>query len=151
MTKKRSKNLEKPSKQTYEDFLRSVRLFAVGLRDCRSNLDRGDYYRIAQGRDGLTRINAEYKLTQRGKGHFDASGTCSVTIEDQKKKKEVLSIACSLEAHYHAEFEHESDYPERFVNREMRLILWPYFREFISNLTARMAIRPVVLPLATDQ
>jgi|SRR5271155_5378087 len=150
MTKMQRKNSEKPAKPSYENFLRSVRLVAIGLRDCSCNLDREHYYQISKGRDGLTRINADYKVTRTGDGHFDAFGTFTVAIEDQKRKREVLTAACSLEAHFHADFDRESKFPDRFATGELRLILWPYFRELVSNLTARMAIRPVVVPLSTD-
>jgi preprotein translocase subunit SecB len=150
MTKKRVKGSEKPS-LTYENFLRSVRLIAIGMRDCRCSLDRRNYVLVLREKEaGLTRINAEYKLTNTGSRNFDASGSFSLNIEHKEKKNEVLSVVCSFEAHFHAEFGPGSELPKRFVDSELRLILWPYFRELTSNLTAKMAIRPVVVPLSTD-
>lgn len=149
MTKRKLANSAKPD--TYESFLRSVRLVAIGLQDCHCHLDRLDYMRVFRDREtGLTRINAEYDLTDRGDGSFDACGKFSFRIENRKTKQAVLSLDCRYESHFHADFDRASDFPKRFVENEMRLILWPYFREFTSNLTSKMAIRPIVIPLSTE-
>jgi hypothetical protein len=149
MTKKKSANSAR--RDNYEAFLRSVRLVAIGLQDCRCHLDRLNYMRVIREREsGLTRINAEYDLTDRGEHNFDAAGRFSFGIENRKTKKVVLSVDCCFESHFHADFDEGNDFPKRFVENEMRLILWPYFRELTSNLTAKMAIRPVVIPLSTD-
>jgi len=150
MKKKRVKDSAKPS-ASYENFLRSVRLVAIGLRDCRCSLVRRDYVLVLKEREsGLTRINAEYKLTDVGPTNFDACGSFSLDIEHRRSKKQVLSVNCSFETHFHADFAPGSELPQRFVDSELRLILWPYFRELTSTLTAKMAIRPVVVPLSTD-
>jgi hypothetical protein len=150
MKKSRSQSSEKLAKQTYEEFLRSVRLVAVGLRDCRCSIDRDRYRQIAAPREGLTRINSDYKLEKVAENFFDTLGILTVTIEDQKAKREAVSIACTFESHFHADFAAGSDFPERFANGEFRLILWPYFRELVSSLTQRMWIRTIVLPLSSD-
>jgi preprotein translocase subunit SecB len=151
MPKKKAKSSEQPANQSYEKFLRSVRLVAMGLRECHCRLDRMNYYRVMEQKLSLTRVNAEHKLSRAASGHFDADGSISVTIEDRKKKEQVLSVTCSFEAHFHAEFEAGSSFPEQFANGELRLILFPYFREMVSDLTARMAIRQVLLPLSNEE
>lgn len=150
MTKK-SNASEKLAKGAYEKFVRSVRLIGLGLRSCQCSLDRTNYFAVTNEKDAaLTRINSEYRVTSSGTGHFDAEGVCSVVIEHKRKKTEVLSVSCSFQAHFHAKFDSDSGFPARFANSELRLILNPYFREFVSNITTRMAVRSILLPLSTD-
>jgi len=150
MPKRESKRSAQLANQPYEKFLRSVRLVALGLSKCECRLDRGAYIQASR-KKGLTRVNAEHKVHRTGDGHFDVLGSISVALEDPEKKLQVLSVSCSFEAHFHAEFAADSPHPGRFADGEARLILFPYFREFVSDLTGRMAIRPVFLPLATEE
>jgi hypothetical protein len=66
-----------------------------------------------------------------------------------KSKVHIVSIAATYDLHFHAKVK-PKPLVDKFCNSDLRLIVWPYFREYVTDVSARMYIPPVILPLATD-
>jgi preprotein translocase subunit SecB len=61
-----------------------------------------------------------------------------------------LVIECTFDAHFHVEAHMAEGFAKQFTESDMRLVLWPYFRQYVFDTTARMAIPPVLVPLSTE-
>jgi len=94
-------------------------------------------------------LNANYRVGDIGDDYFDVIGELSVTAGDEGKP--ALTIECTFEAHFHGLKEDERDLAQQFAQVEARLFLWPYFREFTSNMTTKMGLPPLILPLVLRQ
>jgi len=146
--KKASTQLSNTPDRSYEAFLQTVRPIALGLVECVSKLDRATYAGFQGAKDDSVRIlSSEYELTELGKGCFDAAGTFTLAVAQTAKSEPALKVQCKFEAHFHCKAPLEKKLAERFVASELRLVLWPYFRELVSNITAKMAIQPITIPL----
>lgn len=63
------------------------------------------------------------------------------------KKEYAISLQCTFRLTYYSQEELTLDFLEIFMKRNVPLNAWPYFREFVQNMTQRMNIPPLVLPL----
>ena len=140
------------SDSSYEDFLKSVKPIGLGLVDSSSRLDRSAYARLMsqKNRPGRT-ISTEYKLVAADAGYFDATAKFSLVVVEEKKSNPALLIECVYEAHFHCKSPVARDLAERFTLSELRLLMWPYFRAFVSDLCGKMSISPITIPLATTE
>jgi preprotein translocase subunit SecB len=147
MRKKKSEITTLNSK-SYREFLPTLILVALGLENSSCKLDRGLYARLRREQDrGVRRIDARYEISKFHPDFFDATAHFTVTIEDRKTKQRALAVECSFGSHFHGKKPFAEDFARRFASSEFRFIVWPFFREYIFDLTARMAIPPVTIPI----
>jgi hypothetical protein len=134
----------------YARFLEGLELIAVGLKGCSAHLNRSGMARLSrEERRSLRSFTEAYKVTEVGRGYFEACGSFIVTVRESAEAKPVLLVECEYEAHLHGPEPLSVAFIERFVGSEFQLILVPYARQFISSTTAQMSIPPVVIPLST--
>jgi hypothetical protein len=150
MPKKNTLRL-KSADSSYDQFLRSVKPVGLGMSNSLSHLDRAAYIRARKLRDGATRsISTEYELRDAAGGYFDAIGKFVLTVTDGKQSSPALMIECQYESHFHCTAPVDRVLAERFTKSELRLILWPYFRELVHDMCGKMGIPPLTIPLSTS-
>jgi preprotein translocase subunit SecB len=112
-------------------------------------LDRGAYHRVMSTEKvrAARVISTEYKLAAANQGYFDATGKFSLAVAEREKSSPVLLVEGLYEAHFHCKAPAPKELAERFVASELRLILWPYFRELVFDLCGKMSIPPITIPL----
>jgi hypothetical protein len=153
----------------YRRFLNSVNLYALGLDAMSADIKR-EAYAIAHAESAsevVRLIESEFELNEFSQEHFDVRATFCLKVKLAGKASpqlpqpppipgsvslsaidELLCIRTSFTAHFHcAKSNAGKTYAGRFAQSEARLIFWPYFRQMISDTTARMAIRPITVPL----
>jgi len=138
------------SDNDYGRFLASLRLFGLGLKNSSTMLDRNTYWELNSRKKGPSRkFHENYKVTRIEDDFFESEGSFELVVSESDLVG--LRVACSFEVHIHAT---GNPIPrtmvERFTAAELRLILLPYARQFVSSITAQMQIPPVILPLAND-
>lgn len=139
-----------PADSDYEAFIRNLQLIALGLNSCSSHLDRTAFFEALRKETKLRRrFTEDYRVSGCGEKYFDCEGKFSVTISEQDSKatKPLLTIECVFEVHMHGDPPVDKRFAERFATSELRFLLLPFARQFVSNTTANMHIPPVVLPL----
>jgi preprotein translocase subunit SecB len=143
------KNRPSRREEQYSEFLHSIKLIALGLENCSANLNRRLYATLAAKKNTDRSILSDYRLGEVEKEFFDVSANFTMRVEDKAKTSRALSIECSFAAHFHCETsEWTNEFAERFTQSELRLILWPYFREFVNDISSKMAIPPLLIPLS---
>jgi hypothetical protein len=137
----------------YSAFLRGIALVGLGLQDCRAKIDRGAYFKVLDKGSSERRITTNYKLLDSHKDYFTVTASFALTIgHTQSKPSQVLSIECTYEAHFHCDdCDAHRDFAQRFADSELRLVMWPYFRQFANDITGRMTIPPILIPFSAGQ
>lgn len=137
----------------YEDFLKSLQLIALGLIRSSSELDLEAYLQAprGKGRNIGNTISTNYQLERLEKEFFESSAKLRLVMEDKKNNVKLLQIECVFLGHFHGKSLLEDGLAERFTDSEFRLVVLPYFRQFVHDLSARMSIPPILIPLCMDQ
>jgi hypothetical protein len=148
---KKKRSLSPSNTPDYEEFLRSVKLYSLALNEMSAKLDRDMYWGLRKKSDSLIReIETDYKPVDVKEDHFDIEAKLVLTIAPKLTKSTILRIACTYSAHFHASVGCSGQAAERFAESEARIIIWPYFRQLVSDVTGRMYIPPITIPLALD-
>ncbi len=131
----------------YADFLSRLELIGLGLKSSSATLNREVFWKVARQSDAPTRQLVEsYEPSAIGKNWFEVEGRYEVTVADGDAI--ALEIKCAFELHLHAPAPINRALVRRFANDDLRFMLLPYARHFISDITGEMNIPPIVLPLA---
>jgi len=139
---------------TVEDkqaFLKSIRLVAVRLVSAECKVEHERYFALLDDREkSSVSISSEYQLRDLTKKTFIVEGSFRWTATNAKNETG-LSLGCVYQARFHADdaLAHQK-LAKEFAHSEMRLILWPYFRQFAFETSARMSIPPITVPLTTE-
>lgn len=136
--------------QQYALFLKGIQLLGFGMQESRTTQDRAAYVRLCENERLGRRISTEYRTMEVEKTHFNASAKMSLVIEDKAGATQpAVVVECMYVAHFHCDgCEITREFAERFTQSELRLVVWPYFRQFVNDATARMAIQPIVIPFS---
>jgi len=131
---------------SYEDFLRSLQLNVISLKEASCRIDRIAYWKH-KGRQLSYKMTAE--VGEIDDGFFDVQAKLDVTMSSSKPEEQIIRISATFDLHFHAEAIPKS-LVDKFCKSEVRLIVWPYFREYVSDVSSRMYIPPVILPLSNE-
>lgn len=134
----------------YETFLRSVQLLAMGLNRSSAELDREAYSHLRTEKEGgRVRFTAKYHLDEVGNEYFDVRGVFKLIVEDPKTAKTAILIDAEYGAHLHARAPIDKGLAQKFTKSDLRIILWPFFRQHVFDTTGRMAIIPITVPIVS--
>lgn len=139
---------DSPKVADYQTFITSLELYMIGLAESACEINRKNYW----GKDEGKRVS--FKLSSKpvsiDKTHFDVRSTIALTMIGEKSKATVVKITATFDLHFHAD-PLEKDLVDKFCESDIRLIVWPYFREYVSSTIARMHVPPVILPLSSKE
>jgi hypothetical protein len=133
----------------YANFLEKLELFGLGVKSCSAHIERWRFFNAIQDKkQRIARSFLEsYKLLECTDKSFDCEGRFTLTFTEKESPKAVLlSVECVYDSHLHSAHL-KRDFAERFVHDDSALILRPYARALVTDITARMSIPPVVIPL----
>jgi len=85
---------------------------------------------------------------QMGLDFFDAEGRFELTVSSKEGDKPALAVECIFTAHIHAAEPVSKEFAKRFAESELWIVMLPYGRYFITDITTRMSIPPIMIPLA---
>jgi len=147
-----SPKLKPTGKTKRAAFDQKVVLIGMGVKTCTSRLDRSAYFQIRRMRpkDERRSISLNIYLEKHTDVAFDGVVEYTLAIEDKANKKTPVNIDCAYQAHFHAPKGFRREDAEAFVREYLAIITWPYFREFVSDMSAKMVIGPLTLPLLPD-
>jgi hypothetical protein len=134
----------------YGDFLRGLDPVILGIDSGNFSLDRDAYWSMTS-KEARRVLSSKYTLTRVSKDYFDVEASFSVAIQlpnEDGPIVQALKIECVFEGHFHAVAPVDSEHAKRFAETESWLLFWPFFRQFVSDTTARMSIPPIMVPLA---
>lgn len=149
MPSKKKQSIPEQEDSNYIEFLKNIELIALALNRCSAEINREIYDGSARDAESSSRnVTAKYRLSDMSDTSFDATASFDLAVRN-KADKTALRVECVFEAHFHPAKLLTRSFAERFVESELRLVVWPYFRQFVFDITARMWIPPVLIPFST--
>jgi hypothetical protein len=133
----------------YREFLAGLEPVIIGLDNAALSLDRDGFWAVFK--DARRVLSSKYVLARVADNYFDVEASFSVGIESSHDEEPVtrpLRIVCVFSGHFHTSRSVDREHAQKFIETEAFLVFWPYFRQFVADTTARMAIPPVTVPLA---
>jgi len=130
-------------KDDYQAFLASLDLYLIALTQSSFKIEREDYFKATEDNSISFKLSSKPKDVE--KNRFDVLSTLNLKVSNDKSKKVFIVFAATFELHFHASSTNE-EFIKRFCDSEIRLVVWPYFCEYVSDVTARMYVPPLLLP-----
>lgn len=150
-TKKSAKVISKGVDSERLAFVRSVHLAGLGLDKLSASVDR---VHLASARARGEDLSVSVAILQRVVDLQDDSFVVGASVTLLSGEGEDGDSAVRIEASFSAKFDTSKKADPaaaaNFANLEARLVFFPYIRQFVSDLTYRMSIDPIVLPLSSQ-
>jgi hypothetical protein len=145
MSAKKKGHLEAGS---YANFIRSLDLYGLSLAESRFKCDRERYLSERSHEIAFTWKAKRTPLSgnRKDKRAFNLWAELRLVVTAPKSDEAFFVLSAGFLLHIHSEVI-EAEHIERFCNSEVRILVWPYFREYVSNVCGRAHIPPITLPL----
>lgn len=147
------KSIQKNQTKKSGGLASSAELIGMGIKESSCRLERSAYADLRRkdsGQSTLREISSRTSLVKQRDGAFDAQISYELRIKERNIDLVPLKIECVFEAHFHGPKTASSGEAKSFVDDYLGIISWPYFRQYVSDVTARMSIAPIVLPLLPE-
>jgi preprotein translocase subunit SecB len=86
------------------------------------------------------------QLAAQQEESFDVRANVRIRIS-APKAKDFFTLTASYLLHVHAPAPLDPKHIKRFSVSEVRLIVWPYVREYATSVFGRMHVPPAILPV----
>ncbi len=141
MTKKK-KTKPKISPEEYTQTLEKLDVDAIFLDACSVKANRD---KIASS----IHLDVRHKASYLIKDNRSAKVTSIYDLVVFKKKKRdfALKISCTYSLLFSCDEPITDDFMEIFLEVNIQMTTWPYFREFVQNMVQRTGLPPLTLPL----
>ncbi len=144
MPTKKKKQEYKIEPSEYRSMLKAMQLEGIWLEECSAKLRKDRAADKSQVEVSVT-DKLSYEILSENLLNIVHSFELVATPGD--KKEYVLKILSTFKLRYRSEVSLSEDFVEIFKNRNVPVNTWPYFREFIQNMTQRMNLPALTLPL----
>jgi preprotein translocase subunit SecB len=144
--KEAARKLKEPriTPEEYFEMLKGVDLVDLYLAECAASVNK-EKIELQRELSFSWKDDVSYEAGSpdllRAKHHFE------LTAPGNSKKDFLVKISCTFVLRYSTQQELSEDFLEIFIERNVPLNTWPYFRELVQNMTQRMNIPPLTLPL----
>ena len=149
---KKKTNTELSTKSAYRRFRDGITLYALGMDELVTKLDREAYTAAhsESSKDIVREIKVSMSVIDASNEHFDVAGKFDLSIYTEAGSN-LLNLSIVMSAHFHTDEEVPDGFAQDFADTEGRLIFWPYFRQTVSDISSRMYIAPIIVPLITGR
>lgn len=141
-------NKRKPmTKEKYAEIIGKIKLNAMYLKSSSGEIDRDAFF---QGKEAEHLINIIDEPSMAVKDNDTVDVIHRYCVEMMLKTAEVKAagkIECAFCLNYSPASCFSPEFFEEFKKANLHINTWPFFREFVYNMTARMNIPPITLPL----
>lgn len=128
----------------YTDFVKSLELFTIALTSSKFRVNRYEFFKQ---RDADLVVGVSCKANKIRRDHFDLQAELLLQLR-RKRARPILELSATYHLHFHAAPPLDPKLARRFADSDARLVLWPYFREYVNNVSARMYVPPLLLPIS---
>ncbi len=132
---------------SYSNFLSSLDPTTIALVHENFRIDRINY--LKSEKDSMI-VRMSSDVIKIGDGFFDVRTSLALAITKTGDRKPLIRFLSTYDIHFHAGNINKKNV-DRFTSSELRLIIWPYFRELVNNASGRMHIPPIILPISGNQ
>ena len=129
---------------SYPEFLASLDLISISLIGSSFSGDRREYLRNMEHQ---LSVSWRSEAVDRREDFFDVRVDVAVRVSAPKSKDAFFQLTAGYVLHIHASPPIDAAHVARFADSEIRLLVWPYVREYVSSISGRMHVPPIVLPI----
>jgi hypothetical protein len=135
----------------YREFLESLEPFSIGLNSSSTPIDRRLHWQIRKKKlRPVSDIASRYQVDWVGKEGFDVVAALRVTAKHPDTEARIFEVNCEFEVHFHGH-PMKREHVARFAQGELRVFVWPYFRQFVADITSRMGVAPLMIPISISE
>lgn len=131
----------------YSSFLSSLDPTTIALIHEAFRIDRLKY--LESEIDSLN-VRVSSKLLSLSEGFFDVRSSLMLVITKADDKRPLVRFLATYDLHFHGKGINKRNV-DRFITSELKLIIWPYYRELVNNASGRMHIPPIILPISGNR
>lgn len=137
----------KITKQKYIEIIGKLKLNGLYLRSSNCNIDRDLLFKEKES-GHIISIKDEAEMKTKEDDSVDILQTYCLEIQSREKKANPIGrIECTFCLNYSPAGCFSPEFFEEFKKANLHINTWPFLREFVFNMTARMNIPPITLPL----
>ena len=129
---------------SYAHFVGSLELIAIALTASSVRIKRDEYMKARE--PDLT-VAVAIRPKRLSRDHFDLQADARVRLT-RKRSERLFDLSVTYDLHLHAKPPIDAKFVRRFAESGAHPILWPYLREYVSDVSSRMYIRPILLPVS---
>lgn len=133
----------------YVQFVKTVHLTSLGMDSANVQIDRDAFAAASSGGNLPVHISGRQDIEKIQASSFSVRGNYSISVKGPGNT-EAFSVQCVYVASFAVEKPVEETQIRRFAENEVRLVFWPYLRHFVSDMSFRMSINPLLLPLTSE-
>lgn len=141
------------SKQVHPrvQFIRSVKFAGLGLDSVSAKTDRNAVASAKQAEKSLFNdVTINQSLLAFDEDHFIVRAVLKVVQHVEGSPKPLVQIEAAFTAKFNLASPFDKSFVEAFAQVEARLVFFPYMRHLVSDITYRMSVDPIVLPLSSE-
>jgi preprotein translocase subunit SecB len=132
-------------------FIKSVKFTGIGLDKSNVFVNRD---LLTKARDGEDPLEIELAIRQHvvahEKDYFVVGADFDLTQRTKSSDDKIVSISATFSARFELTKPANESLLKAFAALEARLIFFPYLRHFVSDISYRMAIDTIVLPMTSE-
>jgi len=128
----------------YTNFVQSLDLVIIALTSSSAQIKRDEYFKEKQ-RDLSVAVTLKPKRLSRD--YFDLQAEAKVKLTG-KRSDCLFDLSATYELHFHGKPPLDAKLVRHFASSDAHVVLWPYLREYVSDVSARMYIPPILLPVS---
>lgn len=135
----------------YLSFVQSIKLQGVGLDNASVDINRIALAQaVAAKHNILINMDANFTVLNRADDSFITSARFDITEHVEGSNEKLVRISCSFSALFNLSTKARADFTDRFARSEAKLVFWPYLRHFVADISYRMSITPILIPLTSE-
>lgn len=153
-TKKQHSATEKkqhPATDEYPEFVQKLRLSGLGLESASASVRRTEWAAAVQNQ---SEIKGQMDIKDHILAIQEGSFVLAISFDLKQQTDTLEQPLVEISGSYSALFGHEGvpneEFVRRFASREARIIFWPYIRQHIADVSSRMSVQNILLPLTSE-
>ena len=125
----------------YRKLLKELELIKIRMikSNCTLNYKDGELQPV--------QISEKTQVNQIENGKVEIIQSYKLTAKFDKSEEIFINISASYQLQFLIKFEYNEDFFDIYKKISLPLTTFPFFREYIFNITSRMNIPPLTLPL----
>lgn len=134
--------------EQYLDFIKTVQLKGLGIEHASFSIQRyliGEA--ISQGKQLQGGFVTSFYISANESSRFVVDATTEVKQKTPDGVMDLVSINCTFSALFECQSGSELPLREYFAQNQVKIILWPYIRQFVTESSNHMSISQILLPL----
>ncbi len=141
----RSENeMEKIIPEDYNDFINQLDIYNISVES--SRMKKYDCDEMPEHFRVTINMTANYENDEDQAIVF-IHQTYTLTLKDEGTKKNVAKLTVTFCVEYSSDIPMSDEHMDVFVDTNLPLNTWPYFREYSHNSLARMGFMDVIAPV----